>query len=509
MPLPLRRRPTQRSSATPVCPTGGDGTGRFLCRSSPTMARHGVRRRFANSTRRARPKRCSIYVPVYLVENNRMLRRIFLVPGICSILLIAVTAATPALLAPTPGTGVEREESVDSQLSGEDWPKFLGPYGYGVSRETGLLKSWPPGGPPVVWSRILGPSYSGPVTSRGRLFVFHRLDGKEILECLDARTGADIWQQGYPTTYADRYGYNGGPRASPTVEGNRVYTFGAQGKLTCFDFKTGEVLWQRWINRDYRVMQDQFGAGVAAVIEGDLILLNVGGPQGAGLIAVDKNTGKTAWKASNDGFSYSTPVVRDLNGERLGIFFTRRGLLVVEPQTGRQRYSYYFRSKKVQSVNAASPVVHDNHVFLSATYGTGAVLLKIQPDGPKEIWKDRKAMQNHWATSIYHQGYLYGIDGRHEFGANFRCIEFMTGKIRWRADPGLGRATFIMAEGHLVVLGERGYLALIEISPHHYKEKARVRALDYPCWAPPVLSHGLLYIRSAKQLVCLDLREKE
>ena len=191
------------------------------------------------------------------------------------------------------------------------------------------------------------------------------------------------------------------------------------------------------------------------------------------------------------------------------LFFSPRdGLLAVEARSGEERYRYPFRSRNHYSVNVASPVVVDDHVFLSATYNTGAVLLKLEPAGLKEIWRDRLAMQNHWATSIYHEGYLYGMDGRHETGSNFRCIEFMTGKMRWTADEGLGRSAFIMVEGHLIALGERGYLALIEANPDRYIEKARVRVLDYPCWTPPVLSHGLLYVRNETRLVCLNLRRK-
>ncbi len=434
-----------------------------------------------------------------------MWNRLFFILIVSYVASIGVWAEVVQLSA---GGNIQAVQDADAGPPGEDWPRFLGPHGDGTSHEVGLLKSWPSKGPPVVWSRPLGVSYSAPVTSRGRLLLFHRLDMEEVLECVDAQTGTGIWKQRYPTTYVDRYGYNGGPRSSPTIEGERVYTLGAQGKLTCFHFETGEMLWQRWINRDYHVPQDQFGAGVAPVIDGDLILLNAGGAPGAGLIAIHKNTGKTVWKGSEDGASYSTPVIRNINGRRLGIFFTRRGLLAVDPQSGQEQYSYYFRSKKIQSINAASPIVMDDYVFLSATYGTGAVLLKLEPEGLKEIWKDRQAMQNHWATSIYHKGYLYGIDGRHEFGANFRCLEFMTGKVRWKADPALGRATLILAEGHLVALGERGHLALIELSPDRYNEKARAGVLNYPCWAPPVLSHGLLYVRSENRLLCLDLREK-
>lgn len=401
------------------------------------------------------------------------------------------------------GSGNPGVESV-----GEDWPNFLGPRFNGTSGETGLLKSWPQQGPPVLWSRQLGDSYSAPAASGDSLILFHRIGTEEVVERVDARTGAEVWKQSYPTAYADQFGYNNGPRSSPTIDANRVYTFGAEGKLTCLDLETGNVLWQRWINQEYAVPQNFFGVGTAPVVEGDLILLNAGGPDGAGIIAVDKHSGRTVWKTSNEEASYSTPAVRTINNQRLAVFLTRGGLLAVEAESGRELYSYPFRSRNHYSVNAASPVVVKDHVFLSATYNTGAVLLKLDPAGLQEIWKDRRAMQSHWATSIYHEGYLYGLDGRHEAGSNFRCIEFMTGKVRWTADRGLGRSAFIMAEGHLIALGERGHLALIEVNPDSYQEKARAQVLSYPCWTPPVLSRGLLYVRDENRLICLDLRVK-
>ena len=423
-------------------------------------------------------------------------------PGLLTLFQEAQRVEAERVISAKPDVNIAAEDS------GEDWPSFLGPRHNSISSEKGLTQSWPPEGPPVVWSRKLGPSYSGPVTSQGRLILFHRVGMEEVVQCVDAGTGDEIWKRSYPTRYVDQYGYNNGPRSSPTIHLNRVYTYGAEGKLTCLDFRTGELLWQRSINQDYQVPQSFFGVAGAPVIDGELVLLNAGGPSGAGVTAVSRNTGKTVWKTSNDGASYSTPVVRTINGERLAIFFTREGLLAVETRSGQERYRYPFRSRNHYSVNVASPVAVDDYVFLSATYNTGAVLLKLELAGLKEIWRDRLAMQNHWATSIYYEGYLYGMDGRHETGSNFRCIEFMTGKVRWTADKGLGRSAFIMAEGHLITLGERGYLALIEVNPDRYIEKSRVRVLDYPCWTPPVLSHGLLYVRNETRLVCLNLRGK-
>lgn len=384
---------------------------------------------------------------------------------------------------------------------------FLGPRQTGTSLETGLLTEWPADGPPELWSRRVGEGYGAPVISHGKLVIFHRVDDDEVIECVNAEDGSQvIWKHGYRTGYVDQYGYNGGPRSSATINEDRVYTYGAEGVLTCLDFQSGELIWQRPVNREYKVPQGFFGVGTAPVIEGNLVLLNVGGPNGAGIVAFDKGTGKTVWKTSNDQASYSTPIIATVHGSRLAIFHTADGLLVVEPETGAEKYRYRFRSKIRESAIAATPVLVDDVVFLSATYGIGAVALKLDPTGLREVWKDPFAMQSHWATSIYHDGYLYGMDGRHERGSNFRCIEMMTGKVVWTANKGLGRASFVMADGHLIAIGERGHLALIEVSPERYIEKSRVRVLRYPVWTPPVLSHGLLYIRNERKMKCLDLR---
>jgi outer membrane protein assembly factor BamB len=391
-----------------------------------------------------------------------------------------------------------------------DWPNFLGPARNGISPETGLLKAWPEEGPPVVWQRDIGEGYGAPVVAQGRLVNFHRIADEEIVECVDALDGAKtLWQYGYPTQYVDQYGYNGGPRSSPTIVDNRVFTYGAEGVLTCLDFDSGAKVWQRPVNREFNVPQGFFGAGTAPVVDEGLVILNVGGPDGAGVAAFDAGTGETAWKTSNDTASYSTPIVATVHGERLAIFHTGDGLLVVEVKTGKERHRYPFRSDLYESAIAATPVLVDDVVFLSGAYNIGAVTLKLDPGGLQEIWRDTLAMQSHWATSVYHDGYLYGMDGRHERGSNLRCIEFSTGKVVWTAEKGLGRASFIMADGHLIAVGERGDIALIEVTPEEYREKSRAHVLYYPVWTPPILAQGRLYVRnerSKRAIKCLDLR---
>jgi outer membrane protein assembly factor BamB len=393
-----------------------------------------------------------------------------------------------------------------SLAQADDWPGLLGPHQNNSSAEKGLFLDWPAEGPPRVWRKRLGPSYSPPVVAHGKLIAFHRLGDQEVVEGVNARSGASLWDFRYATAFGDRYGYNGGPRSAPAIDGDRVYTYGAEGTLTCLELQTGKKVWQRALNKDLSVPPGFFGVGVSPVVEKDLVLLNAGGPGGAGVVGVDKKTGQVAWKAGDHGASYSTPVVSLIRGRRMAVFFTQEGLLAVAPDTGEVLHEFAFRSPLHESVNAASPVVVGDVIFLSAAYTVGSVALQVGPDGLKPLWRDKQNMQNHWATSVYHDGRLYGVHGRHEAEAVVRCLDWRTGAVRWTSPRGLGRATLVMADGHLIALGERGDLALIEVNPDRYVEKKRVRLLDYPCWAPPVLANGFLYIRSETVLVCLDLR---
>jgi len=393
-------------------------------------------------------------------------------------------------------------------LRAGDWPCYLGPNQDGTSEETGLALNWPEAGPPEVWTKRLGASFSPPVVAGERLVVFHRIADDEVLECVTPAEGERLWEFRYPTRYKDRYKYNGGPRSSPAIDGDRVYAYGAEGMLTCLDLATGRKVWQRPLNKDLDAPQAFFGVGVPPVVEGDVILLNPGGPDGAGIVGVDKATGQVRWKATDHGASYSTPVVRTVGGERLAFFLTAEGLVVLHPATGKAHATLHFRSVYHESINAASPVVVGDRVFLSAAYRVGSALMEVTPDGLETVWQDKENMQNHWATCIYSGGVLYGSHGRHGREAVIRCIDWGTGRVLWESPRGLGRVTFTLAQGHLLTMGELGHLVLLEATPERYVEKHRVRVLAPPCWGPPVLAGGLVYLRNETLLKCLDLRAK-
>ena len=386
-----------------------------------------------------------------------------------------------------------------------DWPQFLGPTRDGVSAETDLLASWPKEGPPVLWQREVGDGYSGPVVAGSRLILFHRVENDEVVEALEAATGKAQWQFRYATGYRDDFGKGDGPRSTPLVAGGRVYTLGAEGRLHCLDLETGKKVWERALLDDYRVRKGFFGVATSPLLEGGLLLVNVGGT-GAGVVAFDKDTGKEVWRATSDGASYSSPVAATLDGVRHALFFTRDGLVSLDPRTGAVRFRKHWRSRLDASVNAATPLVLDGHLFLSACYGTGAVLLKVRRDGVDEVWSGDESMSNHYSTCVRVGDYLYGFDGRQEDGARMRCVEWKTGKVRWTR-PDYGCGSMILADGRLIVFTENGDLVLVEPSPEAYRETARAAVLTGPCRAPLALADGRLYARDGRKLVCWNLKK--
>jgi outer membrane protein assembly factor BamB len=392
-----------------------------------------------------------------------------------------------------------------------DWPQFLGPTRNGVSPETNLADTWPTDGPPVVWQQPVGQGFSGPTVASGGLVLFHRLNDKETVERLDAKTGKKVWSFDYPTGYRDDFGFDEGPRATPAIADGRVYTYGAEGVLSCLDFATGKNLWTVDARTEYHAAKGFFGIACSPLVEGNAVLVIVGGRDGSGVVAFDKRSGKTLWKASNDEASYSSPVAATINGHRYGFFLTRAGLLAADPASGKVFFHYPFRPAMRDSVSAATPLVIGDLVFLSASYGAGALLLKIRENGPEKVWSADDTLSNHYATSVYHNGFLYGIHGRTDPGleppASLRCVELTTGKVRWE-QAAFGAATIILAGDQLLILTERGELIRASASPSGYEPHARAQILPTQVRAHPALADGLFYARSKDKLVCVDLRKR-
>jgi hypothetical protein len=387
-----------------------------------------------------------------------------------------------------------------------DWPQFRGPHRDGVSTETGLLSTWTKDGPPLLWDQDIGIGYSGPVVAGGRVILFHRVGDKEVINCFDVASGKAMWKYGYPTAYQDDLGKGDGPRSTPVIDGERVFTLGAEGTLSCVSLKSGKRLWGRSLLREYAVRKNFFGVGTTPLVEGELLLVNVGG-KGAGIVALRKDTGKEAWKVTDDGASYSSPVAATIDGVRHVFFLTREGIVSIDPAGGAVRFRKRWRARISASVNAATPVVVNDLLFISASYQTGAILLRVKKDGAREVWSGDDVLSNHYETCVYHNGYLYGFDGRQENGARFRCVELKTGKVRWTKE-GFGCGSLIVADGKLIVLTENGELVLVDATPAGYRERARAPLLTGSCRAPMALANGRLYLRDDRKLLCLNLKKK-
>jgi outer membrane protein assembly factor BamB len=446
-------------------------------------------------------------------------------------------SALVALLLPL--VALAEPPDLRTRMAGSDWPRFLGPTADSVSTETGIIQPWPKNGLKVVWQAKLGLGYAPPAISRGRLFHFdahpslERKQNLARLTCRNAETGDEIWRFEYAIDYDDFFGYDNGPRCSPIVDGDLVYTLGPEGTLHCLRVVDGKEVWKVPTHKEFSVLQNFFGVASCPVVEGDSLIVAVGGsPKGAklddfmtlegngtGIVIFDKRTGQVKYRLSDELSSYSTPVVADINGKRQGLYFGRGGLVGFDPVKGKVDFTFPWRAKILESVNASNPVVVGDKVLLTECYGPGSVCLKIKPGGVETIWSDgdkdrwEKSLQAHWNTPIHHDGYIYACSGRHTAQAELRCLELATGKKTWKK-PGLTRSSLLMVDGHFVCMCEDGLLLLLKVNPKQYEEVSRwdmneAGLLDYPCWAAPVLSHGLLYLRGKEKIVCLELIPKK
>ena len=419
-----------------------------------------------------------------------------------------------------------------------DWAAFLGPSHNGVSTETKLSRMLPP---PLVWEFPKGTGYASPAVAGDRLVFLHRVANQEIVECLHPETGSTYWQFRYATAFEDRYGYNNGPRASPVLDGERVYIMGAEGTLHCLELGSGKIVWKRDLRVDYKVPQDFFGTASTPLVDGRLLIVNVGAPGGPCVVGLDKTNGREVWRAGREwGPSYASPVPAVLHGQRRVLVFAggessppRGGLMSIDPSSGRVDFAFPWRSRTVESVNASCPVVFDNKVFVSASYRTGSALVEVRPDFTHRVVWTTQEFALHFNTAIYRDGYLYGFDGRNEPDASLACIDAANGKVVWRHAPewtetvemrgekrqdvvGTYRGSLLAVDGQFLCLGELGHLLWMDLTPKGYKEVSRAWLFAArESWGLPVLSRGLLYVTqntrdllrgTGPRLLCYDLR---
>jgi outer membrane protein assembly factor BamB len=387
--------------------------------------------------------------------------------------------------------------------AGGDWPQWRGPTRDGISRETGLLREWPPQGPPLVWKTTgAGAGYSGFSVSRGRLLTMGARGDTEYVVAFDAASGKLLWST--PNGRRFRNNRGDGPRATPTVEGDRLYALGGSGDLVCLDAASGRVHWTINVLQRFRASNISWGLSESVLVVGEKLLVNAGG-SGASIVALDKKDGSVLWKSQSDEAGYSSPVLMETGGVTQVVFFTGERALGLDLRDGRLLWDYLRVANR--TANVATPVVRGNRVFLSSDYGTGCALLEIASDGrgvrAAEVYFNRD-MRNHHSSSVLVGDYLYGFSS-----SVLTAMRFSDGTVAWK-DRSVGKGSLVYADGHLYCYSETGIVGLVEATPAAYREKGRFRidAGSLPTWTHPVVVGGRLYLRDQDTLYSFDVREK-
>ena len=386
-----------------------------------------------------------------------------------------------------------------SMVSAEDWPQWRGPNRNGISSETQWSSMWPADGPKQLWRISVGTGYSSLAVSNGRVYTMGNKDKTDTIYCLDANTGAGIWKHSYPCV-ADGAGHPG-PASTPTVDGEFVYTLSREGHLFCLDANSGKPIWSRHIVNDFGAKYPEWGYATSPLVLDNMLIMDAGAA-----LAVDKSNGNLIWKTKdygeswgikNQGGGYSTPYAFNLDGKQLLAVFNSSGLVILDPSSGRELVLHPWKTS--YNVNAATPIVSGNEIFISSGYNVGCALLKISGNSLDIIWQN-KSMRNHFNSCVLWEGHLYGVDEN-----RLRCLEWKTGEVKW-TQRALGKGSLMLADGKLIIMGDKGDLAIAEASPDAYNELARAKVLSGLCWTVPVLSGGKIYCRNHEgDLLCLDV----
>jgi outer membrane protein assembly factor BamB len=382
----------------------------------------------------------------------------------------------------------------------DDWPQWRGPNRDGISPETGLLKDWPQGGPPLAWKATgAGEGYSSFAVTQSRVYTLGARGDTEYVLAYDAATGKRVWEVAHGRRFSNDRG--NGPRATPTIDGNRIYAFGASGDLSALDAATGEVAWRINVLRQYGGSNITWGLSESPLVLSDRILVNAGGT----IVALKKTDGSAIWKSGGDEAGYSSAVLQKTGNISQAIFFTSRRVIGVDVNSGRQLWNYAPVANN--TANIATPIVRGNRVFVSSAYGTGGALLELAPSGNnvsvREVYFTRR-MMNHHATSILIGDYLYGFDN-----AILTALKFDTGEVAWQ-NRSVGKGSLAFADDRLYLYSENGVVGLAEASPTGYREHGRfeLRTDRLPTWSHPVVSGGKLFLRDQDAIYAYDVRAK-
>ncbi len=380
----------------------------------------------------------------------------------------------------------------------EDWPNWNGPTHDGHSSETGFANAWPKQGLPIEWTCEIGTGFSSMAVVGDRLLAMGHQKDHETVWCLNSQTSEVIWSHSYPGELLPNL-HEGGPAATPTVDGDRVYTVGKEGQLFCLNLAYGSVLWEKKLQEDLGVKTPEWGFSSSPRILDDQLLLEAGR-----VVSYNKLTGEKQWQTDLHDAGYGSVAPFSQGDKTLLATLDCDGLRIVDSANGDQ--IAFSEWKSPYRTNSTTPIVVNDQIFISTGYKVGCALFRLQGVDLKLIYKNTE-MRNHFNNSVLHNGWLYGLDGDSHNGRNvtLNCINIETGKLAWK-QRGLGCGSLLVVDDKLLVLAETGDLVLAEASSKSWKELARTRFLKGRCWTAPLLANGRVYGRNADgTLVCVSL----
>lgn len=404
----------------------------------------------------------------------------------------------PLLLSPALGPLHAQSKAAEA-----DWPQWRGPERNGISKETGLLSKWPASGPEKVWGVSgLGDGYGTVAVLGDRIYVQGGSGKESVVYALNRADGKTVWTSSLGERLDQDRG--GGPRGTPTVEGDVLYAISESGELRCLRLKDGSPVWRKNLIRDFHGSNPHWLISESPLVDGNKLVFTPGG-KGAGIVAVDKKTGKDIWAAQelSDHAGYSSCIAADVDGVRVYTTITATAAVGVRANDGKLLWHYERVANR--TANVATPVYADGKVFYSTDYGTGCALLSLKKQGDdlkaEEIYFNRE-MMNHHGGVVLVKGHIYGFSN-----AILTCMDFATGQVKWK-DRSVGKGSLTYADGKLYLLSENNIAGMAEASPEKYTELGRFNIADqgWPSWAHPVVCGGKLYLRNQGTLTCYNIR---
>ncbi len=379
-----------------------------------------------------------------------------------------------------------------------DWPRWRGPSANGISVETGWDPTAINSSPEKLWETNVGVGHSSFAIRGKYVYTMGNVDSKDIVYCFDAESGKEYWRYSYdcsPGSYS-------GPRATPTLDGDYVYTLSREGHVHCLEATTGKLVWKKNMEDEFDAESPTWGFAASPYIVDDMVILNVL-KHGA---ALNKKTGEPIWISASNVSGYASPTLMTNDGKTTVLFFGENKLYGVDLKSGKELWSYPWQTK--YDVNASDPLVIGNQIFITSGYRTGCALLEINNNKPKLVWQN-KNMSNHFGGVVYHDGHLYGADGMvGKSRTKLSCINLKTGNVVWSEK--LGFNSSIVADQKLIVINEKGKLLVTEATPSGFKEIASAQILpkSVRCWTAPILANGKIYCRNTDgDIVCINVRK--